>query len=162
MNWLKLRGDHVYQSARGNYPFPGYDQLAFLEVETIPDFDPSMQYPHARTARRYARVKVVDPCDGGGAGVFKVVDSAIAERHDKIEVRMSAAVERLIFDGERVVGVRANIAGKAVAIEARRGVVLACGGFESARPANSTGRWVLFCRRLAAVTPVTASAWRSP
>lgn len=119
----------------GNYPFPGYDQLAFLEVETIPDFDPSAQYPHARALRGGTRAdKGGRPANatGGGAGVFKVVDSAIAERHDKIEVRMSAAVERLIFDGERVVGVRANIAGKAVSIEARRGVVLACGGFESA------------------------------
>ena len=68
---------------------------------------------------------------GGGAGVFKVVDSAIAERHDKIEVRMSAAVERSSsMVSESLVCAPISLAKQLQS--ARRGVVLACGGFESA------------------------------
>jgi succinate dehydrogenase/fumarate reductase flavoprotein subunit len=119
----------------GNYPFPGFDELCMLEVQSIPGFDPVTEYPHARALRGGSRSEkggAAASSTGGGAGVFKVVAAAISARGDAIDVRLSAPVERLISVQGVITGVRACIAGESVEIAARAGVILACGGFEGA------------------------------
>jgi tricarballylate dehydrogenase len=65
---------------------------------------------------------------GGGAGLVQYLDKAAAMAG--IEVLYDTRVASLIYDGERVLGVRAQQKGKAVELRARS-VVLACGGFEA-------------------------------
>jgi succinate dehydrogenase/fumarate reductase flavoprotein subunit len=105
----------------GNYPFPGVDTFYHTNVTHVPGCeDPLTTYPHMM-ARPSAN----------GWRVFKVLEDNIARRN--IEIRHSFPALRLISNGEReVVGAWfKNKAGKSVAIKARRGVVLACGGFEA-------------------------------
>lgn len=119
----------------GNYPFEGYDRLRMLEVELIPGFDPASAYPHARAltgGTRRDRGGAAKNPTGGGAGVFKVVQSAIEARADRIDVRLASPVERLLTTDGNLSGVRARLDGRSETITAKRGVVLACGGFESA------------------------------
>lgn len=108
-----------------NYPLPGWDTFQFIEVESVPGFDPRREYPHARSLK-------------AGINAFKVVDDNVRARPD-IEVRLSTPVTRLLQDGAgHVVGLqvtdcrpRADGGPVARRIHARRGVILACGGFES-------------------------------
>ena len=65
---------------------------------------------------------------GGGAGLVQYLDAA-AEKAG-IEVRYDTRVASLIYDGERVSGVRAQEKSKPVDLHAKS-VVLACGGFEA-------------------------------
>lgn len=138
----------------GNYPFEGFEQLAMLEVQAIPDFDPRVEYPHAKAlagGTRMDRGGAAGNPAGGGAGVFKVVESAIQKRADRIDVHLGAPVERLLTTAGEVTGVRARIDGRVYEIQARGGVVLACGGFESA-PEMQQQFWQ--------ISPVLSSACR--
>jgi tricarballylate dehydrogenase len=65
---------------------------------------------------------------GGGAGLVRALDQA-AERAG-ITVSYDTRAVALIYDGERVTGVRARRNGKLAEFPARA-VVLACGGFEA-------------------------------
>jgi len=65
---------------------------------------------------------------GGGAGLVQYLDAAAKKAG--IEVRYDTRVASLIYDGERVSGVRAQEKGKPVELRAKT-VVLACGGFEA-------------------------------
>jgi tricarballylate dehydrogenase len=65
---------------------------------------------------------------GGGAGLVQYLDAAAKKAG--IEVRYHTRVASLIYDGERVSGVRAQEKGKPVELHAKS-VVLACGGFEA-------------------------------
>lgn len=47
-----------------------------------------------------------------------------------VEVRLGVGLEDLLFDGERCSGVALDVGGRRTEVVARRGVVLACGGFE--------------------------------
>jgi succinate dehydrogenase/fumarate reductase flavoprotein subunit len=99
-----------------NYPFPGNDTFAFIDIETVDGFDVLRANPQVRGAP-------------GGALLFEVITRNLASRG--IDVRTRSPVERLIRNREGVlqgVAVRSSRAVKA--IRARRGVVLACGGFE--------------------------------
>ncbi|HUJ01703.1 MAG TPA: FAD-dependent oxidoreductase [Usitatibacter sp.] len=100
-----------------NYPFPGWDVFRFIEVESVPGFDPRAEYPHARSLR-------------AGINAFKVVDDNVKARG--IEVRYSCEARRLLRgpDGE-VRGLECLVEGAPLRILAKRGVILACGGFES-------------------------------
>jgi len=102
----------------GNYPFPGYRDLGFCMIGEISGFDPLAHYPHVRGLR-------------GGARHFKVMEDNIGRRG--IRVMSGTPVERLIStpDG-RIAGVLARRGSQLGAVKARRGVVLACGGFEAA------------------------------
>ncbi|ACO78333.1 fumarate reductase/succinate dehyfrogenase, flavoprotein subunit [Azotobacter vinelandii CA] len=102
----------------GNYPFPGHDALGILEVAEIPGFDAAREYPHVR-----GRLL--------GPNLFKLVHDNVRARD--IEVRLGCAAERLVTDAEgAVIGLSARAAGRPLRIAARRGVVLASGGFEAA------------------------------
>ena len=102
----------------GSYPLPGHDAFQFVEVDGVPGFDPAREYPKVRSLR-------------AGINAFKMIDDNVRARRG-IEVRLGAPVRRLLRDGGgAVVGVEAGAGGRARRIGARRGVVLACGGFES-------------------------------
>jgi len=113
----------IYKQAPGLYPFPGQDTFGFAMVESVPDFDPVAAYPYATAL-------------GAGALVFKVLQDNIASRN--IEVRLSTPVARLRTDTQgRVIGVQTH---SGTCLTARRGVVLACGGFE-ADPSMQAQYW---------------------
>ncbi len=64
----------------------------------------------------------------GGARLMEVLLAAVARQG--ISVTPSARVDRLVVDDNgRIVGVRGRVDGQPIAIRARRGVVLAAGGF---------------------------------
>lgn len=115
----KLDGATVTALDRpANYPLPGWDTFQFIEVESVPGFDARRDYPHARSLK-------------AGINAFKVVDDNVRAR-SAIEVRMSSPVTRLLQDGRGgVAGVLVDGGGATHRIRARRGVILACGGFES-------------------------------
>jgi succinate dehydrogenase/fumarate reductase flavoprotein subunit len=119
--------------APGNYPFPGYDNFAFISVDTTPDFDPRIAFPAVRGAE-------------AGARLFQVVLENVRLRG--IAVRCGVAAERLLVERGRVVGVVAN----SIELRALGGVVLATGGFE--------GDAVLQ-RQFWSMTPVLSAAVRS-
>lgn len=113
----------------GSYPFPGCDTFRFVEVDAVPGFDASTEYPRVRSLR-------------AGINAFKVIDDNVRAR-PKIEVRMSTPVVRLLRnDAGEVAGLEAQGKGGARRIGARRGVVLACGGFE-ANPEMQRRYWQL-------------------
>jgi len=65
---------------------------------------------------------------GGGPGLVQALDKAVAAAG--VEVFYSTRAKRLVQEGDRVVGVSASQAGKAVEFRGKA-VVLACGGFEA-------------------------------
>lgn len=101
----------------GNYPFPGYRDLGFFQFKSIPGFDDRTYYPQARGLR-------------GGKRHFKVIEDNINKR--EVRVMTGISVLRLITnDNHRVIGVTAAQRGRTLAAKARKGVILACGGFEA-------------------------------
>jgi len=104
-------------AAAGNYPLPGNETFGFLTVARCPDTDSSIDESSIR---------------GGsdGLALFNLLLAAMRRRC--IEVRMDTPVTRLKTAGNgQVVGLTAEHANQKVAFSARRGVVLACGGFEA-------------------------------
>jgi len=65
---------------------------------------------------------------GGGAGLVQYLDAAAAKAG--IEIHYETRAVSLIYDNERILGVRAQREGRAVEYRARS-VILACGGFEA-------------------------------
>lgn len=65
---------------------------------------------------------------GGGAGLVQVLTETAARKG--VEIFYETRAVSLIYDGERVAGVKAKRSGKPVEFGARA-VVLACGGFEA-------------------------------
>jgi succinate dehydrogenase/fumarate reductase flavoprotein subunit len=99
--------------ASGNYPFPGHDAFAFVNIDDVPDFDPARDFPFVRGA-------------AAGARLFKVVQDNVRARN--IELRTNTAAERLLVEHGRVTGLIAN----GQTLQAKGGVILATGGFEGA------------------------------
>ena len=135
----KVDGAEIVRTDRpGNYPFDGHDSMYFLEIDKVPGFDRETGYPHARSLRN-------------GTNMMKVLEDNVAIR-ERIEVRVSTAAARLIADGGgEVRGLWAEGSDGAKAIAARKGVILACGGFENA-PALQRQYWQL--------NPVYTAAFR--
>jgi succinate dehydrogenase/fumarate reductase flavoprotein subunit len=101
-----------------NYLLPGWDTFKFIEVDYVPDFDARAEFPHARSLK-------------AGINAFKIVSDSVCSR-DNIDVRLGAPVVRLERNGDGgVAGVVATMDGRPWRIRARRGVILACGGFEA-------------------------------
>jgi len=104
--------------AGANYPLPGYTTFYHTTIASIPDFAPREVYPAANGAE-------------GGVKLFRVLEGAIAPFvPDQIEIRFGASARRLITEDAGVTGLVADFADGPRHIRARRGVVLACGGFE--------------------------------
>jgi len=107
-----------YRRSAGNYPFPGTDTFGFVSITSVPGFDPATAYPQAK---------------GSPAGrlLFRTMELNLAKRG--IVPRLSTAADALVCDSEgRVRGIVAKRGSRRIAVEARRGVILACGGFEGA------------------------------
>jgi succinate dehydrogenase/fumarate reductase flavoprotein subunit len=105
----------------GNYPFPGSPTFYDTNIVRVPGVDsPEALYPH-----------LIGSGSANGWRVFKMLQDNIARR--EITVRCGFPARRLVADAERAVhGVCfAGPDGREVTIEAKRGVVLACGGFEA-------------------------------
>lgn len=128
----------LIREREGNYPYTGYDTFGFIEIEKIPGFDMTEAYPHAR-----GRL--------GGPNVFKVMEDNVRAR-ENIEVRLGCPAERLISGPyNEVLGLEMTDNGVRKTVKARRGVILACGGFEAA-PAIQEQFWQM--------APVTSAANR--
>ena len=80
--------------------------------------------PHADTITKHS----VKGRRAGGVCLFEALSQAVAKRG--IDVRLSTPVKRLIRRGGEVVGVEAVANGKSIRVCARKGVILATGGFE--------------------------------
>lgn len=114
----RINGAEVaVRDRESNYPLPGYRTFQFLEIDTVPGFDAARDYPHARALRN-------------GPNVLKVLQDNVNSR--PIDVSLATAAQRLIINAQ------GDVAGLVAAgpegrrrIKARRGVVLACGGFEA-------------------------------
>lgn len=103
------------QRMGGTYPFPGGDGLDGFKVAPMPGYQ---GFEWAKGLR-------------GGARLFKVVLDNV-EARPRIKVHVSTPAARLIRDSEHgIVGLYAQQNGRQVAIKARRGVILASGGFEN-------------------------------
>ncbi len=101
----------------GNYPLPGTETFYHTTVEAVPGFDARQSYPWANGAP-------------DGPKLFKVLHDNLL-RSD-VEIRMAMPALRLICDPQtrEVRGVRVRSNGTERNVFARRGVVLATGGFE--------------------------------
>ena len=106
------------EAATANYPLQGYDGFGFVNVEAIPGFDPRQAYPHVRGSPN-------------GALLFKVVADNVERRG--IPVLYQSRAERLLLAADGgIAGVELSSPGKRrQRIGARRGVILAAGGFEA-------------------------------
>ncbi|MBI3505681.1 MAG: FAD-dependent oxidoreductase [Proteobacteria bacterium] len=107
----------VLRPSPANYPFPGNDTFGFVNIETLADFDAAKSYPHVRGAP-------------GGALLYEVLRRNLRKRG--IEIRTKSPVERLICDrAGHLEGLAIKLGRASRNIRARRGIVLACGGFEA-------------------------------
>jgi succinate dehydrogenase/fumarate reductase flavoprotein subunit len=105
------------RTSPANYPFEGFETFGFVYLEEVPGLDPKGAYPQVAGSP-------------AGAMLFKVMADNVAAR--SIEVRCGARARRLIQDGSgSIAGVEVERDGAIERIAARRGVVLACGGFEA-------------------------------
>jgi succinate dehydrogenase/fumarate reductase flavoprotein subunit len=110
-------GDNYRRRLSANYPLPGTEAFYHTSVIDVPGFNATKDYPWANGAPN-------------GPKLFKVVHDNVAKRG--IEMRLATPALRLIADPatREVLGVRVRTASGERSIQARRGVVLACGGFE--------------------------------
>jgi 3-oxosteroid 1-dehydrogenase len=88
---------------------------SYLAYGRMPDFDLVAQ-------RERDDVRVL------GSALVCALLKGLLER--EVEVRRSIRARELIVDGDAVVGLRVETDGRQLDVGARRGVVLACGGFE--------------------------------
>ena len=110
-------GDPYRRQIRANYPLPGTDTFYHTTVIDIPGFDAPKIYPWANGAP-------------GGPKLFRIVHEHLLKQG--VEIRLATPALRLIADPDtrKVLGIRVSTNGVERNIEARSGVVLACGGFE--------------------------------
>jgi succinate dehydrogenase/fumarate reductase flavoprotein subunit len=98
----------------GTYPFPGTNDIDSIKLK---DFQAYSEFPWAKGLR-------------GGARLFKVVCDNVRQR--AIEVMLSTPAKELITSADgAVIGLYAERDGQPIKIKARRGVILACGGYEN-------------------------------
>ena len=100
-----------------NYPFPGADAFYHTTVVDVPGFDAAKHYPWANGAP-------------GGPKLYRIIHDHLMKRG--VETRLATPALRLAADPatREVRGVRVQSSGAEKTIAARRGVILACGGFE--------------------------------
>ena len=110
-------GDPYRRQIRANYPLPGTDTFYHTTVVDIPGYDARTDYPWANGAP-------------GGPKLFRIVHDHLLKQG--VEIRLATPALQLIADPatREVRGVRVSTDGVERTIGARRGVVLACGGFE--------------------------------
>jgi succinate dehydrogenase/fumarate reductase flavoprotein subunit len=101
----------------GNYPLPGTDTFYHTTVEEVPGFDVRKHYPWANGAP-------------DGPKLFKILHDNLVKHG--VEIRLATPALRLLSEPEsrEVRGIRVRANGGEHDIRARRGVILATGGFE--------------------------------
>jgi glycine/D-amino acid oxidase-like deaminating enzyme len=103
----------------GNYPFPGWQTFYHTQVIVDGGLDRLKLFPGVRTRP-----------SAGGVEMFWLIEQHVRRRG--IDIRVDTPVPRLIrTDENEVRGVVVGGVGGERRIAAKRGVVLACGGFES-------------------------------
>lgn len=111
---------------------------------------------------------------GIGAGLIAAFGEAVLVKAG-VPLWLNSSAEELIVDGDRVVGVRVDRDGRSVVVRARRGVMLASGGFDhnaewrneyqgitTAYPSGSPGDVggpIALARELGAATDLLDDAW---
>ena len=83
--------------------------------------------PHSNSIIKY----VVKGEGTGGKNLFALLHKAVLARG--IETRYQTSVKELLGRGNEILGVQADCEGVTLNIKARKGVVLACGGYEYSR-----------------------------
>ncbi|MDE0408401.1 MAG: FAD-dependent oxidoreductase, partial [Alphaproteobacteria bacterium] len=103
--------------AGGNYPLPGFDTFYHTTVHAVPNFDARAVYPWANGAP-------------GGPMLFKILDDNLA--NEDVAIRLNTRGLRLLTseDGTEVRGITVEGRDGVRHVKARRGVILASGGFE--------------------------------
>jgi len=101
----------------GNYPLPGTDTFYHTTVEEVPGFDVRKHYPWANGAP-------------DGPKLFKILHDNLVKHG--VEIRLATPALRLLseLESREVRGIRVRANGGEHDIRARRGVILATGGFE--------------------------------
>jgi len=116
-DWATVSGTEPTQTevrGHGTYPFPGTNDIDSIKLK---DFAAYSEFPWAKGLR-------------GGARLFKVVYDNVNAR--KIEVMLATPAEQLITSPQgEVRGIAANSKGETINIKAKKGIVLACGGYEN-------------------------------
>jgi succinate dehydrogenase/fumarate reductase flavoprotein subunit len=118
-NQQKEKGSDPYRRRiSANYPLPGTEAFYHTSVVDVPGFESRKAYPWANGAPN-------------GPKLFKVVHDNVVKRG--VEVRLGTAAVRLVADPHtrEARGVRVASNGIESVIKARRGVILASGGFEA-------------------------------
>jgi len=101
----------------GNYPLPGYDTFYHTKIANITGFNAGATYPWAHS-----------PAPAGKM-LFKLLEDN--RTRFPFELRMAMRALRLITSGGEVIGITIAGDGRMSRVRARKGVVLACGGFEN-------------------------------
>ncbi|MFI5296583.1 MAG: FAD-dependent oxidoreductase [Polyangiales bacterium] len=104
-------------------PVFGMTAMSVTEATDWGVFSKPMNLPFKLLGERFQKGLICY----GGALVGRMLKAILAR---KIEPMLGAAATELVVEEGRVIGVRATQGGKELAIRARRGVVLASGGFE--------------------------------
>ncbi len=110
-NWLYINS--LITDGGDKYPDPGWDKG---------------EYPELPGGHTIGTTTV----PGGGPRMFQILQTAIQNRKDKIQVLFETPGKRLIQDPatKEIIGVVATQGGKEVTVKAKRAVALCTGGFE--------------------------------
>jgi len=104
------------------------DALPYRHCEAVPDYWAELPEDKAPTGRVLVPRDARESMSDGGLNAIRTM-SAAAER-DGVDIRTGHRVQRVITDGDAVVGVEATTAdGKTVRVGARKAVIFASGGF---------------------------------
>jgi 3-oxosteroid 1-dehydrogenase len=104
------------------------DALPYRHCPDVPDYWSELPEDKAPYGRVLVPVDASESMSDGGENAVRTM-SAAAER-DGIDVRTSHRVQRVVLDGQRVVGVEASTPdGRTHRIAARKAVIFASGGF---------------------------------
>jgi succinate dehydrogenase/fumarate reductase flavoprotein subunit len=118
-NDAEIQTTEEYGKKGANYPLPGSETFYHTTVVSVPNFSARAFYPAANGAP-------------GGPMLFKMVEDNIAACGSSIKIRMETEALRLISEGSEpeVTGVTIRNHAGVTRVRAKKGVVLACGGFE--------------------------------
>jgi len=118
-NDAEIETTEEYGKKGANYPLPGSDTFYHTTVVSVPNFSARAVYPSANGAP-------------GGPMLFKMVEDNIAACGSNIKIRMETEALRLISEGSepQVTGITIRNHQEVSRVRAKKGVVLASGGFE--------------------------------